>query len=280
MGKSEIITDYEVHGAATPDIGKAQEVIERLESAGLKPDTLFADGGYPSVPSAYNLFESNVDFMTPVNRRGISENVVGRDQFDFDNDGFVVSCPAHHEPLDHRMRSTNNKKGKSLHAIFDGDACRSCRKLDLCPVRAPNNRKRGSKRQDTAGNFRLDITPQLVLRDKMYADQQSDHWKQRYKIRSGVEATMSELKRTHGIGKLRVRRLVKVSFAVACKVIACNIKRWAKVYANIYRQLSSYFCLFSCRFWDIGRCHKHVMKNGLITPMNEREGTFDNWVFL
>ena len=48
--------------------------------------------------------------------------------------------------------------------------------------------------------------------------------------RSGIEATMSELKRGHGMGKLRVRRASKVCFAVACKVIACNIKRWAKAY--------------------------------------------------
>ena len=50
--KPEIITDYEVHGAARSDIGKALSVIERLDAAGYKPDTLFADGGYPSVPSA------------------------------------------------------------------------------------------------------------------------------------------------------------------------------------------------------------------------------------
>jgi hypothetical protein len=66
----------------------------------------------------------------------------------------------------------------------------------------------------------------------MYADHQSDQWKQRYKIRSGIEATMSELKRSHGMGKLRVRRAAKVCFAVACKVIACNIKRWAKAYVG------------------------------------------------
>ena len=62
----------------------------------------------------------------------------------------------------------------------------------------------------------------------MYSIQQTDEWKQQYSIRSGIEATMSELKRRHGMDKLRVRRAVKVSFAVACKVIACNIKRWAK----------------------------------------------------
>jgi Transposase DDE domain len=65
----------------------------------------------------------------------------------------------------------------------------------------------------------------------MYSKQQTTEWKEQYKIRSGVEATMSELKRKHGMGKLRVRRTAKVCFAVACKVIACNIKRWAKALA-------------------------------------------------
>jgi hypothetical protein len=50
--KTEIITDYEVHDAARSDIGKALCIVEPLETAGLKPDTLFADKGYPSVPSA------------------------------------------------------------------------------------------------------------------------------------------------------------------------------------------------------------------------------------
>jgi hypothetical protein len=65
----------------------------------------------------------------------------------------------------------------------------------------------------------------------MYSNQQTTEWKEQYRIRSGVEATMSELKRSHGMGKLRVRRATKVCFAVACKVIACNIKRWAKALA-------------------------------------------------
>ena len=66
----------------------------------------------------------------------------------------------------------------------------------------------------------------------MYSNQKTTEWKDRYKIRSGIEATMSELKRTHGIEKLRVRRAAKVCFTVACKVIACNIKRWAKAHAG------------------------------------------------
>jgi hypothetical protein len=168
--------------------------------------------------------------MTPVDRARLSDEVMGRDQFGFDANGLLLKCPMGQAPKDHRMRSANNQKGKSLHAIFNGDICRACKKLEKCPVRAPNNRKRGCHYRKTTGDFRLEITPALRLRDKMYADQQTDQWKDRYKIRSGIEATMSELKRSHGFGKLRVRRIAKVSFAVACKVIACNIKRWAKVH--------------------------------------------------
>lgn len=241
--KSEIITDYEVHGAARSDVGKAADIVDRLESSGLKPDTLFADGGYPSVPSSAKVIEREVEFMTPVNRSRLPEDMMGRDQFTFDEKGFVLKCPEQHQPVDHRMRSANNQKRSSLHAILAGDICRACKRLDLCPVRAPNNRKRGSDPRDTSGDFRLEVTPQLRLRDQMYADQQTDQWKKRYKIRSGIEATMSELKRSHGLGQLRVRRAAKVRFAVACKVIACNIKRWARASMGANSPLYRYFCL-------------------------------------
>jgi len=229
---AEIITDYEVHGAARSDIGKALSVIERLDG-GLKPEILFADGGYPSVPSALKVKERSIDFVTPVNRSRLSDDVVGRDLFAFDSEGLVTKCPMGHSPVDHRTLSKNNTTSRSLHAIFAGDLCRSCTMLDRCPVRAPNHRTRGCEARDTVGDFRLEITPELRLRDQMYALQQTAEWKDRYRIRAGIEATNSELKRAHGIGRLRVRRIAKVCFAVACKVIACNIKRWARALSTL-----------------------------------------------
>jgi hypothetical protein len=66
------------------------------------------------------------------------------------------------------MRSSNNKKGRVVHAIFDSDVGRACPKLDQCPVRAPNNRQRGCDVRNTNGNYRLKVTAQLELRDQMY----------------------------------------------------------------------------------------------------------------
>jgi hypothetical protein len=233
LEKTEIITDYEVHGAARSDVGKALSVVERLDDGGMKPETLFADGGYPSVPSALKITEKHIEFMSPVNRSRLSDEIMGRDRFQFTSDGCATTCPMGHSPIDHRMLSHNNKKGTSLHAIFDGDICRTCSLLDRCPVRAPNHRSRGCTPRDTDGDFRLEITSEIRLRDHMYSIQHTTEWKDRYKIRSGIEATNSELKRSHGLGKLRVRRAAKVCFAVACKVIACNIKRWAKAQAAL-----------------------------------------------
>jgi hypothetical protein len=135
--KAEIITDYEVHGAARSDIGKALSVIERLDTAGVKPHVLFADGGYPSAPSALKIIEQDIDFVTPVNRSRLADEVVGRDLFVFDTKGLVETCPMGHSPIDHRTLSAHNTKAQSLHAIFDGDTCRSCTMLESCPVRAP-----------------------------------------------------------------------------------------------------------------------------------------------
>ena len=231
--KAEIITDYEVHGAARSDIGKALSALERLDD--LKPEILFADGGYPSVPSALKVTEQGIEFVTPVNRSRLSDDVVGRDLFVFDSQGLVEKCPLGHRPIDHRILSAHNTKAQSLHAIFAGDICRSCTMLDRCPVRAPNHRDKGCGPRDTVGDFRLEITLGLRLRDQMYALQQTTAWKDRYRIRSGIEATNSELKRAHGIGRLKVRRLAKVCFAVACKLTACNIKRWARALSALGR---------------------------------------------
>ena len=134
--KTEIITDYEVHGAARSDIGKALSVIERLDAAGLKPETLFADGGYPSVPSAAKVIEQGIEFITPVNRSRLGDDVVGRDLFQFDSQGLATKCPMGRAPIDHRTLSAHNTTRRSLHAIFDGRLCRSCTMLDQCPVRA------------------------------------------------------------------------------------------------------------------------------------------------
>ena len=66
--KPEIITDFEVHGASRSDVAKAPDILKRLESADLKPHTLFADGGYPTPPSTQEIIARDVELIAPVHR--------------------------------------------------------------------------------------------------------------------------------------------------------------------------------------------------------------------
>ena len=53
----------------------------------------------------------------------------------------------------------------------------------------------------------------------------TEEWRKRYGIRAGIEGTNSELKRAHGLGRLRVRGGRRVRLAVYLKALACNFKR-------------------------------------------------------
>ncbi len=161
----------------------------------------------------------DVKLHAPSNLGRLPEDTVGRDQFKFDEEsGEVLTCPAGHGALRHALRTTHKNRPPSLHAYFDGDQCRACPLKARCVARPPNNGKNG--------HFHLEVTAILRARDKAVAEQQNPAWWEDYSIRTGIEATNSELKRAHGFGHLRVRRHARVTLAVACKLTACNIKRW------------------------------------------------------
>jgi hypothetical protein len=58
-------------------------------------------------------------------------------------------------------------------------------------------------------------------------------FKEEYAIRSGSEATNSELKRVQGLGKLRVRRETRVKLAVYLKAAGCNLRRALRYWTMI-----------------------------------------------
>jgi hypothetical protein len=72
----------------------------------------------------------------------------------------------------------------------------------------------------------LPLTAADVAVARRRVEQETAEFKQRYKIRSGIEATNSELKRCHGLSKLRVRRRPRVALSVRLEVLALNVKRY------------------------------------------------------
>jgi hypothetical protein len=77
------------------------------------------------------------------------------------------------------------------------------------------------------------FTPADVAVAKRRVEQETPEFKERYKIRSGIEATNSEAKRCHGLAKLRVRRRPRVELSVRLKVLGLNIKRYVGHLTNV-----------------------------------------------
>jgi hypothetical protein len=220
---AELITDYEVVTAAQSDVGQARFVVERLRKRGLAPEILYSDGGYPTPSDLVECRSAGTELWAPVNRGRLPAGSFSRMDFTFDADGRVTRCPAGHAPTRHGQRSSSDamNRRRSLHVFFDNHKCRSCEHLHRCPVRTPNNAK--------SREYRLELSAELMARDRRWVEQHTRPWQKPYQIRAGVEATMSEMKRAHGVGRLRVRRMARVRLQVAFKATACNIKRWARV---------------------------------------------------
>jgi hypothetical protein len=59
-------------------------------------------------------------------------------------------------------------------------------------------------------------------------EQQAPEFKEAYKIRSGIEATNSELNRAYEATKIWTRGFNRVNLAMAFKVMALNIRRFSR----------------------------------------------------
>jgi hypothetical protein len=124
-------------------------------------------------------------------------------------------CPAGHASITYIELSFAPDR---VAIVFDQDRCEACPHYKRCPARL----------DDSAGGYVLTVnlvTDNLARRRRREA---SGEFAKRYAIRAGIEATNSELKRKHGLGKLPVRSRLRVVLAVCLKALACNLKRMVR----------------------------------------------------
>lgn len=211
----ELLTGYKVDPANENDWGETPELYNALEEAGWAPDRMFADAGYPTAESLVDAQKRDSTLHAPASKKRLPDEYVGRQAFEFDENGRVVSCPNDKTPLKHTRRKQKNHDEPVLHAVFEAGDCEGCPFEGKCPARHSHGDK-----------WYVSLSDRLRARDEALASQKEEGWWEAYRIRSGIEATVSEMKRTHGLGQLRVRGKERVDLAVGLKMTACNIKRW------------------------------------------------------
>lgn len=211
-----LITYIEVESAAEHDANALMPAIESARERGLGPAEVLADSHYGGDDNIAAADELGVEVVAPAMPGAKKDGKPGLEDFEFTDAGEVLKCPAGRAPA---RNKTNEKKGRHT-AAFDSDVCGDCPHAANCPAKPGKKNHRYLRYTDKE--------LRLVLRRQ---NERTPEFKNRYRMRAGVEATMSGLDRMTNIKRLRVRGLPAVRFAAFLKATAVNIFRATAVRA-------------------------------------------------
>ena len=204
-----LITHVEVEPAHNSDANALIPAIESTERQNLKPKELTADTLYGSDNNCERVKEHDVELIAPT-IGSVKKDKLSLADFRFSEKGEIIACPQGNAPA-------KVKKKKRVSIGFASHDCQNCPKLSECPV------KKGKKYY----YLRFTDKEMRIVKRRIY--EQSDEFKERYRWRAGVEATMSEYDRRTGVKHLRVRGLKPVRFCATLKALGVNIFRAAAV---------------------------------------------------
>lgn len=202
-----LITHVDVEPASAPDTYALLPAIESTQTRDLGPQEVLCDKAYGGEDNCQAAREQGVEIISPV--MGTAEKTHGLTSFTYNDQGEVLSCAQGHKPL-------KVKKRKSRYsAVFSAEHCSTCPFLSQCNI------KQGKRR------YFLNYDDKARRCAQRRIHEQTDEFKDRYRWRAGVEATMSEYDRRTGVKQLRVRGIKAVRFCAMLKAAAVNILRAA-----------------------------------------------------
>ena len=206
-----LITYAEAEPAHHSDAKALKPMLDRVEEQGQKPERLLADTIYGSDDNCDYAGKKNTELVAPAMGALKGDKKIGLNMFAFADNGDVISCPAGHAPY----RIHNNARKERISACFRQELCRDCDKSNDCPTHPA---KKGRYLRYRHKDIRL-------LRRRAF--EQTAEFHEKYRYRSGIEATNSEIARRTGIKKLRIRGMAKVGYCVKLKACGLNILRAA-----------------------------------------------------
>ena len=240
-----LITYVAVESADNHDAGSLLPALDKLEEQGLSPRELLADSLYGSDANCEKaLQEHDVTVVSPV-MPGNQKKFHLAD-FTIDNQGRILACPKGVSP------DNVKKTSKGQCAAFPVNVCLECQELKQCPI------SKGKK----ACYYRYKEKDVRIANRRQYEN--TPVFKDKYRYRAGVEATMSEFDRRTGVKHLRVRGMKAVKFAAFMKSIGLNIFRAAR-YRRRKGGTQAPHCSIILVFWAIWSFFKEQFKQRMRT---------------
>jgi hypothetical protein len=226
---TQLITSAIPEQAHQSDSAALKKVLDDLDHQRLLPEELVADTAYGSDDNFCRCQRYGVELVAPVpgkcSEAKSSGEVFSESDFPIENrevvDGygkthvnpFITSCPAGKTP----HRSHYHHDSGKLEILHFPETCANCSARSKCPVRY------------ACGWMLVTIHAKPLRLSQRRNQQETEAFKAKYRVRSGIESTNSILKRVTGLGRLRVRGKSSVFQSLLLKVAGWNILRASSI---------------------------------------------------
>ena len=182
-------------------------VIDTLRERGIGPSELWCDTSYGSGHNGWEAERRGTELVSPVGGRAPGEadeddGLVRLTAADFDIDVTArraAVCPAGHEAV---SEYEDEEAPERVEMHFAREVCESCKLRSRCPVRWRRRPELGGE-WSPSGAYVLSADLARVNIGRRRRAESDGQWRKRYGLRAGIEGTNSELKRRHGLGRLR-----------------------------------------------------------------------------
>ena len=210
----QLVTSALPQTASVSDSGSVEGVLEDLAGSQLLPEQMAADTSYCSDENVQKASEEyGVELLGPVPSGSLNDKDIHRlnvDDFNIDDTtAQVICCPAGHSPV---SSEPNLDTGQSK-TVMSASVCQSCEFVEECPV---TKSREGYVLHHSGQDHRI---------AGRRREQDTEVFRDRYRVRNGIEGTNSGMKRRTGLGQLRVRGRPGVFRSILLKVTGWNILR-------------------------------------------------------
>ncbi|QNN21846.1 transposase [Planctomycetales bacterium ZRK34] len=206
--KPDLITHVSVDKMTVADTKCFEPALEDVAARDHKPTQVLADSAYGSHGNLDLAASRDVTLVSPAKApHGAERDLLMLEHFDLDDGGHVLRCPAGHAPQSTRVGGTKHE------ARFDPAVCAACPLQDRCPTHTHRRVRR------------LRYIPSRARQRRRRLQQQSPTFRQCYRWRAGIEATMARLKHQMKLACLRVRGMKAVTYVVLLRALGLNIRR-------------------------------------------------------
>lgn len=212
----QLITAARPRTACEADESAVTPMLEQLGSAGRMPGAMLVDAAYANDANVQAAAARGVELVGPITGRDPQSDaaeILTIDDFAVDErTGVVEACPAGHAPLS----CARDEGAGTTRLEMAARACVGCRFRGQCPITCTPD-----------GRYVLKYSDRRRRLAERRREQQTEAFKRRYAMRSGIESTNSGLKNRLGLGTLPVRGRGSVFRMVWHKLAGWNLLRAA-----------------------------------------------------